>query len=108
MAICGSTDVRVRGQQIIQADAASQPGLILVLGGTNKEHHMTDSISVSGPVAVKSDSNARVAYELMSYISGWESAPEAEKRTREYWLKLYWQCYQAADGSSLSHVLQSK
>jgi len=64
------------------------------------------SISVSGPVAIKSDSNARVAYELMSHISGWESASDSDKRKRDYWLKLYWQCYQAASGSSLSHVLQ--
>jgi len=66
------------------------------------------SVSVSGPVAIKSDSNARVAYELMTLISNREKPSEADTKTREYWLKLYWQCYQATDGSSLSHVLQSK
>jgi hypothetical protein len=64
------------------------------------------SVSVSGPVQVKSDSNARVAYDLMSHISGWEDAPRDERKKREYWLTLYWQCYQAASGRSLSTVLQ--
>lgn len=67
---------------------------------------MADSISVSGPVAVKTDSNARVALELMTHISSWENTTDAQKKDRDYWLKLYWQCYQAASGSALSHVLQ--
>ena len=67
---------------------------------------MADSISVSGPIDIKNDSNSRVALELMQHIAGWEDKGEAEKSTRDYWLKLYWQCYQAASGSSLSHVLQ--
>lgn len=66
------------------------------------------SISVAGPVAIKSDSNARVAYELMSLIANREKAPATDVSTREYWLKLYWQCYQAANGASLSHTLQVK
>lgn len=64
------------------------------------------SVSVSGPISIKSDSAARVAYELMSFISGWESPTDSNKKSREYWLKLYWQCYQASSGASLSHTLQ--
>ena len=64
------------------------------------------SVSVSGPVAIKSDSNARVAYELMLHISGWETVSDSDKRNRDYWLKLYWQCYQASSGASLGHTLQ--
>lgn len=67
---------------------------------------MSDSVSVSGPVEVKTDSNARVAFDLMSYISGWEQPSDTDKQGREYWLTLYWQCYQAASGHSLSTVLR--
>lgn len=66
------------------------------------------SISVSGPVAVKTDSNARVALELMEHIAAWENKQNIDKANREYWLKLYWQCFQAASGSRLSHVLQQE
>lgn len=66
------------------------------------------SVSVSGPVAIKNDSNARVAYDLMTHISGWEEAPRNDKKTRNYWLKLFWQCYQAASGKGLATVLQER
>lgn len=69
---------------------------------------MSDSISISGPVEVKSDSNARAAYDLMSYISNWEPPSDTDKRGRDYWLTLYWQCYQAASGPSLATVLRQE
>lgn len=62
------------------------------------------SVSVSGPVAIQSDSRARVAYDLMLYISGRESASEQERRSRGYWLELYSQCYKAASGASVPHA----
>jgi len=69
---------------------------------------MSDSVSVSGPVEVKSDSNARVAYDLMSHVANWEGAPDSDKHSRKYWLTLYWQCYQAASGRNLSTVLREE
>ncbi len=64
------------------------------------------SISVSGPVAIQSDSKARVAYDLMTQISGWESVSESERGSREYWLELYSQCYKAVSGGSFPRTTQ--
>jgi len=66
---------------------------------------MTEKVSVSGPVTIQSDSASRVALDLMQHIAAWETVQDAEKRTRDYWVKLYCQCHEAARGISASHVL---
>lgn len=67
---------------------------------------MTDNVSVSGPVEIQSDSHSRVAFELMKHISSWENAQDAEKHTRDYWLKLYVQCNGATRGLPLARILE--
>lgn len=54
-----------------------------------------------------SDSPARVAFELMEKIANscYESDKQAQK-TREYWLKLYRQCYKASSGSDRETILR--
>ena len=52
---------------------------------------MSDSISVSSPVKVITDSSARVALDLMDRISVREKATDAQKESREYWLTLFHQ-----------------
>jgi hypothetical protein len=66
---------------------------------------MTDQVTVSGPITVESDSKARVAFDLMERIAARESVDRGERSTagedrnkREYWLKLYHQCWEAASG----------
>ena len=48
------------------------------------------SVSVSGPVQVRSDSPQRVALELAERITIYAGD---EKRRPEYWFKLYAQCH---------------
>jgi hypothetical protein len=67
---------------------------------------MTDNVSVSGPVTVTNDSHSRVAYDLMIHISNYESPSESERHSRDYWLKLYSQCYQASKGRAVMSVLE--
>lgn len=65
-----------------------------------------ESISISGPVDVSSDSKQAVAFELMKHISGCENADGDKTETRAYWLTLYRQCYKATSGASLERILQ--
>ncbi|HWR79127.1 MAG TPA: hypothetical protein VN303_02895 [Pseudomonas sp.] len=65
-----------------------------------------ESISISGPVDVSSDSKQAVAFELMKHISGCENADGEKTKTRAYWLTLYRQCYKATSGASLERILQ--
>lgn len=67
---------------------------------------MAEKVSVSGPIAVRSDSSDRVAFDLMDRIAAWENAPEDKKRTREYWLTLFFQCKEATRGGYLDSVLK--
>lgn len=66
---------------------------------------MADQVSVSGPITVESDSKARVAFDLMEKIAARESTERGERSTtgeernkRDYWLKLYRQCWNATHG----------
>lgn len=59
------------------------------------------SVSVSGPVSIESDSKARVAFDLMTRISQNE---KEQPRTREYFLTLFSQCYQVANGTDIEYV----
>lgn len=68
----------------------------------------TEDIRVTQPVEIKSESEARVAYDLMLYIAAREQITEEQKRSRDHWLKLYLQCRRASREASLSHVLELK
>ena len=65
-----------------------------------------ESISVSGPIDISSESKQAVAFELMKHISSHEKADETKTSTRAYWLTLYRQCYKATSGSPLERILQ--
>ena len=68
----------------------------------------TEEIRVTQPIEIKSDSAARVAYELMLLITRKEDETADGKKTREYWLTLYCQCHKAASGAALKYVLEQK
>jgi hypothetical protein len=68
----------------------------------------TEDVRVTQPVEIKSESEARVAYDLMVHISAWEKGKDSDKNTREYWLTLYRHCRKAARGDVLSAVLEAK
>lgn len=67
---------------------------------------MTDKVVFNGPLELKDNSQARVAYDLMMLISGKEigftMAPNKdvaeEQKSRDYWLKLYSECHNVAKG----------
>lgn len=61
-------------------------------------------VSVGGPIEIKSHTPERVAFELMDLVSRWENAPEETKRTREYWLDLYYECHSVVTGSKPRHM----
>lgn len=65
-----------------------------------------DSVSVSGPITVKSDSRDRVTFDLMMIIDQYSDLG-SEKKTKEYWLKLYHQCYKATNGHDLGSILKA-
>lgn len=65
-----------------------------------------ETISISGPVDVSSESKQAIAFELMKHISGFEQAGDEKTKTRSYWLALYRQCYKATSGSPLERILQ--
>lgn len=66
----------------------------------------TEDIRISQPVEIKTDSEARVAYDLMIHIAHYE---EKDSYDRDYWLKLYLQCRCATQGhESLQEILELK
>ena len=66
-----------------------------------------EQVSLSNPVTITSDAKQRVAYDLMQTIgTKWYDTDNKEPKTREYWLKLYTQCYKATIGSSLKSILK--
>ena len=67
-----------------------------------------DTISVSGPVDIASDSKQAVAFALMQHISACEEPDAGLKKSRTYWLTLYRQCYKATTGASLERILQAE
>ena len=66
-----------------------------------------EKISITSPVKVVSDSPQRVAFDLMQHIGSatYSDLKDAQK-TKDYWLKLYRQCYKAAIGSSQESILK--
>lgn len=67
------------------------------------------SINVTNPVKVVSDSSSRVAFEFMVHIGHkvFETDKESQK-TKDYWLKLYRQCYKATAGHSSESILKDE
>lgn len=63
-----------------------------------------ESLSVSGPVKVVSDTKERVAYDLMQVIAFADGEPQT--KSREYYLTLYRQCWKAANGDPLELILK--
>lgn len=68
----------------------------------------TENVRIAQPVKIQSDATARVALDLMDLISRSEDGVNQAQGTREYWLTLYAQCYRAARGDQLQHVLEKK
>ncbi|NMF90992.1 hypothetical protein [Aromatoleum petrolei] len=68
-----------------------------------------ESVSVSGPVSVVSDAKQRVAFDLMKFIGEKCYATDrGAQETKDYWLKLYRQCYKAANGGSVESILKEE
>ena len=65
----------------------------------------TENVHITQPVEIQNDAKARVAYDLMTYIARHEDVANSEKKSRDYWLKLYYQCHLAASGSDIKYVL---
>ena len=65
------------------------------------------SVSVSGPVSVRSDAKERVALDLARQIDMYSDAERSEK-DRAYWLKLYSQCLSTVKGGSVSKILDNQ
>ncbi|MGJ7486904.1 hypothetical protein ACSFA2_16710 [Variovorax sp. LT2P21] len=65
---------------------------------------MTDTMRLSGPVEVKADAHERVAFDLLTLIDRHEQDDKHEK-TREYFLKLYEQCYSVTIGRTAKRAL---
>ena len=68
----------------------------------------TEDMRITQPVEIKTDSEARVAYDLMLYIANREQITDEQKKSRDHWLKLYLQCRRASREASLQHVLELK
>lgn len=60
------------------------------------------SVSISGPVEIKSSSREQVSFDLMVRIS--QSEKEVH-RDRSYWLTLYHQCLKAVQGYEVNKIL---
>lgn len=65
---------------------------------------MTDDVRVTNPVSFESDSKTRVALDLMQRIA--DNERDQPRSDRDYWLKLYTQCYKAVSGRSLENILK--
>ena len=58
----------------------------------------SESVSVSGPIEIRTESRARVAYDLMQHIASREKHPQRESDPRKYYLELYHACNKATLG----------
>ncbi|TSD59862.1 hypothetical protein FFI97_006005 [Variovorax sp. KBS0712] len=68
---------------------------------------MTDSMRITDPVEIKTDSQQRVAFELMTMIHNFEPKDKHPK-TREYFLKLYAQCYSVTIGRTSARAISGE
>ncbi|HNO74434.1 MAG TPA: hypothetical protein PKG49_02215 [Nitrosomonas mobilis] len=68
---------------------------------------MSEQTRVGGSVEVKQSSEASVVLELMKHIANYEDKSKEEKKDRNYWLTLYYQCRKATkDSAKLDYVLK--
>jgi hypothetical protein len=63
---------------------------------------MAEKTTVSGSVSVQTDSKARVAFDLMQHIRGYEEMDKAAPR--QYWLELFRDCMHVASGGDPGKV----
>lgn len=66
---------------------------------------MAEDIKLSGPVAIRADSRERVALDMMLHIGSVEDS--SEYSNRDYWFKLYHECYRATQGYELERIKQN-
>ncbi len=66
-----------------------------------------ETVTISGPVNVASDSRQRVAFDLMKAIDFCASV-KSEQKDRKYFFTLYRQCYKATNGEHLQYILEEK
>lgn len=66
---------------------------------------MSSDMRITGPVDIRSETEARVAFDLMCYIAERETLTEAQRADRAHWLRLYLQCRRATGGAKLQFVL---
>jgi hypothetical protein len=57
----------------------------------------SESVSVSGPVRVHSDSKERVAFDLAQLIAS-HTRMEFDQKNETYWLNLYAKCLRVTKG----------
>ena len=62
-----------------------------------------DSVSISRPVKVVSDSPQRIAFELAQHIDAYE--PKETTRDKMYWLTLFAQCNYVANGGTAKNAI---
>lgn len=62
------------------------------------------STKIAGPVQIESDSRHRVAFDLMTRISAHEASEQ--RKSRDYWLKLYAACDAATQGNMIDSILK--
>lgn len=68
-----------------------------------------ETVKVSGPVSVISDARQRVAFDLMKHIGvQCYNADMRPQGTRDYWLKLYHQCFKATNGDPIEEILKNE
>ena len=69
------------------------------------------TVSVSGPLRIESESRYRVAYDLMCKVERAEredKESQEPKKDRKYWFTLYNQCLGIVTGSDPKRVLNTE
>jgi hypothetical protein len=68
---------------------------------------MANETVITSPVKIVSDSSSRVAFDLMVHIGlATYHTDQTEQKTKNYWLKLYRQCYKATTGYDQKSILK--
>ncbi len=67
-----------------------------------------ETVSISGPIDIASNSKQSVAFDLMKHIAFNEKVGDEQKKSRQYWLSLYRQCWKATNGGSLESILKEE
>lgn len=69
----------------------------------------SESVSISGPVRIESDSKSRVAFDLMIMVDKMTRDNPSAKNLRndkKYWFILYEQCLGCVHGQSLDKLME--